>query len=576
MADPAAPYTGFSPGHDTLRQLHEQGVTGILRLRSTKQDDLDLYLMDGSIISACSMADDWFLARLLVAGAALQPATLAKVLDGLGGDSLPDALMMGQHLALDVLARAQEECFRQTVVSACVTTFDSADFAIEEAVFPPNMQLGVHTGGFLRELLAWHTEVGPLLILADRPTDPLFQVTGIPSSDDPDAERVAGLCVAPTAMSHVLARSPLVPYRTLSVLADLVTNEILTISVKAEENGALVSMTGELSDVLEATGSGEFCALSAEHIRSLGDEDEVATFSDLPVQAVEPEQPQEIDYDHVEAGGHAKVYEVLDKVDLSHVDDFPTGPTPTVETLDDDGEDLVVAAAEESIEIGGEEVFGEEFVDSGDPDALSESGDPEEISEDSDMVVEIPIDYPSDTDSNLEAPPIHLSGTEDAFELSIDDEDGEFEEAIVTSDRIPASAFDQVPTGLTFTPEQIRSFDHRIRIFNQIFRVVFETFRTPLGDAAVLKRFDRFLHDESLQYPDLFREMHVSDDGTLGPGPLIRNLAAANPPDAEAFLHQGLYELIYVHLYDAKDVLSPDEEQSMMDQIAEHEEKLHQ
>ena len=89
------------------------------------------------------------------------------------------------------------------------------------------------------------------------------------------------------------------------------------------------------------------------------------------------------------------------------------------------------------------------------------------------------------------------------------------------------------------------------------------------------QRFDRFLHDESLQYPDLFREMHVSDDGTLGPGPLIRNLAAANPPDAEAFLHQGLYELIYVHLYDAKDVLAPDEEREMMDRIAAYEEELH-
>ena len=221
----------------------------------------------------------------------------------------------------------------------------------------------------------------------------------------------------------------------------------------------------------------------------------------------------------------------------------------------DDEESLVVA--------GGEE-------DSLDAPVIgSEDGDSSE------MLIEIDSeDYPGESDSSFEAPPIHLSGTEEALELAIEDEDSAPSVVeILTEPQEPADEEISVETG--FTPAQVDSFRMRIGVFNQIFRVIFDTFRAALGEEAVLDRFGRFLKDESLQYPRLFRDLSVGKDGTLKAAALIQNLADAEPVDSDSYLHQGLYELIYVHLYDAKDVLTPEQEQSMMDQIAAHEEQLH-
>ena len=55
---------------------------------------------------------------------------------------------------------------------------------------------------------------------------------------------------------------------------------------------------------------------------------------------------------------------------------------------------------------------------------------------------------------------------------------------------------------------------------------------------------------------------------------MINNLAACPPGDYGSLLHQGLYELIFSHLYDAKDLLPGDAETGMMEKIVVHERQL--
>ena len=558
MADKPDPSATLPPTFSTLRQLYEGGVTGVLRLRAEGWTDVDLYFMDGTLISAAALSDDWLLARLLHMGGALPYAALGPLVEAVESMPLPDALFEQEQMHVEVVQAAQCECFHENVAMACATPWHSADFCPEEVVFPPNMQLGIDTSVLLDEMAAWFQQVDPLLAIVHRPSDPTFRSTGqLPPSSEPHAT-IAARCKEPTRYSKLLACSPWVPFRSQLALAHLVTSEVLVIEVEPADGGEPLSMTGELRAIAEATVTDEFGErLSASHIASISSSSDGET-SIVGEELQGAESGGGIDYEHVDAGGHAQVYDVLDRVDLSHVDAFP-GHEELIETAADDDE-LVIAAAEESIEIGGGEVFGEV------------------LSDDDEMMIEIDsADSESNFDSvsHADAPPIHLSGTEEAFELSIDDEDDLAPEPAQTPD-IGGEIPEELPTGLRFSPDEIRSFDRRIQVFNQIFRVIYETFRGVLGDEAVHQRFDRFLEDESLQYPNLFSGLTTNRDGTLGPAPLIRNLATEDPADADSFLHQGLYELIYVHLYDAKDVLSPEDEQTMMDQIAAHEELLHQ
>ena len=543
MAERAVPSIDSPPALATLRQLQQDAATGILRLRSVLATDVDVYFMNGAVIAASTLPDDWLLARLLVAGGALDEAALRTVAADLGDGPLPDSLLEQDLLSVDVLHKNQEECFCDNVVHACVTPWESAVFGAEDAVFPPDMQLGVDTENFLDEIAAWYDRTRSLLGILRRPADPLLARTNAPVSTVREHAAIAALCQGEVHLSLVIARSPLVPFRTILVVAQLIAAGSVSIATdddESEDDGVVGSPSQEADDTL-----------TSSHIEPLTLSQDVTLESPRKGQT----EDGDIDYEHVAAGGHAKVYDVLDKVDLSHVDAFPE---QMIEAEDE--EDLVIAAAEESIEIGGEEVFG-----------LADSEDSE------DMQVEIDsAEHTPDDDSSYDAPPIHLSGTEEAFELSIDDEDPiNTGRPAATARPVEGKVPEGLPTDLPFSPEQVRSFDRRIGVFNQIFRVVFETFRPVLGDDAVRQRFDRFLQDESLQYPNLFTQISVADDGTLDPSPLIRNLADEDPMDAESYLHQGLYELIYVHLYDAKDMLAPDEEQSMMDQISGYEEQLH-
>ena len=554
MAVDASTSLDLPAGFDTLRQLNEVEATGILHLRAAACTDADVYFMSGAVISVSTLADDWLLARLMASCGALGREELQALQSDLDSMPLPDSLLQRDLLTVDTLQRIQSECFHENFMRACVSPWESADFLAEDVVFPPNMQLGVDTLALLEEAEAWYNRVRALLAIVARPSDPLFMRTGSPPPEDEGHSAVASLCREPITFSEIVARSPFSPFRTELFLVKMVAAETLSISVDPGQDREPISVTGDLETVLETLELGETLTSTAIEpmtggAEALGHE----AFEELDAEGRGDDG--EIDYEHVAAGGHAKIYDVLDKVDLSHMDAIPSaGPEFMAGEADDD--EMIVAGGEESFEV---------------PAGESDDADSSE------MLIEIDSeDYPGESDSNFDAPPIHLSGTEEALELAIEEEDEDSAPSVIEILTDPPDVSDdEISVNTGFSTAQVDSFRMRIGVFNEIFRVIFDTFRAALGDEAVLDRFGRFLKDDSLQYPSLFRDLSVGEDGTLKAAALIQNLADAEPVDSDSYLHQGLYELIYVHLYDAKDVLTPEQEQSMMDQIAAHEETLH-
>jgi len=651
----------------TLRQLCEERVTGVLRVRAAYADGLDLYYMGGEVISACGLADDWFFGRLAYHAGAVDLPSLGEAASKAMQMALPDALMESGSLSIDRLQELQGECFRENVVLACVAPWVSADFAAEDAVFPPNMQLGFDTLAFLEQVDSWFETVLPLHMLRARGLDPrLSRIDGAPAPEG-DAARLEGLLDGEPRLSVLLARSPLVPYRTLEALVRRITVGGIAVDGRPLPGDELASVTGELEafeSSREVGGEGEtveavalepdsedepmalealdadadlggletleaddeplatleaddepLATLEADDeplaVEGLDADDEIlalegmdaddeilalegmdaddeplavegldADDDPLALEGLEADEGVEtidevpegeeqtlgrtsdgrIDYDHVEAGGHVQVYDVLDKVDLSHVESFPA----TDEDLalgDDEGEELEIAGAETTLEIEG----------SAEAPVFSS------VEEDSDVSAEFALDSddPAVTAATTgDRPPIHLSGTEESIEMVFDVDDEEGPPAPPLGEDPGPSLVEQLPA-IGFEASQLAGFERRIEVFNRIFKVVFDTFSASIGGPQTRARFDSFLRDDSLQYPDLFTDMSVNEDGTLAPASLVRNLAAQHPANSDSFLHQALYELIYVHLYDAKDVLSPDAEREMMDQIAAYEEELH-
>ncbi len=736
MAQQADPKSELPSGFDALRELHAKGATGVLVLRAARFDDMDVYFMDGQVIACSAFSDEWLMGRLLVASGAVAVEDMQRALDGKGGESLIDFLMQNELMSMDSLQGIQGDRFRDNLHFACVTPWSGASFSKQDAVFPPDMQLGFETPELLDQIAEWYEHVQPLLVMQYRSQDPVFERVPKSRLGKGELKMIAQLVKDPLPLSTLMAISPLPRYRTLSALAQLVSKRVLGVALQGEGDIEKASLTGELEilnasletseeaiplstmeieplvaeaaglaglttdaagtggeddgpdadglgpdgeeedeeaffvedvdelaigdvssadieaaqaarEAREAEEDARIAALradtvggadgglppedeaSAEAIEEL-DESSIAELSegvatdapepaadagDGPADAtdpvepesvapdatdlVEPEEPPapaeshgdqpDIDYEK----GNVKVYDVLDKVDLSHVAvPGEESPPPQVEEIDG----AEIAAVEHSIELG----EGSEDLVAEDEGMIDTEIDPDLLSPDAKVAG--PTDGPGATgETNLEAgaaasselydssaelsasgevPPIHLSGTDDSVEFFIDE--GEDGEAVVriSESSIPAiEAGDarklKLPRDIPFKEDDLLAFLQRIQVFNRIFRVIFESFSERLGAEATLARFNRFLGDKSLQYPTLFEALQTEQDGTLDPAGLIVNLAKAEPQDHEYFLHEGLYDLIYIHLYDAKDVLSPDGERGMMDQIVAFEEQLH-
>lgn len=723
--------TGLPSGFEALRDLHGANATGMLVLRAARFDDIDVYFMDGQVIACSGLGDEWLMGRLLIASGTVSADDMQRAMGREDHESMIDFLMQNELLSMNSLQGIQADRFRDNVHFACTAPWSDASFSKQDAVFPPDMQLGIDTPGLLDEIAEWYERVQPLLVMQRRGQDPVFARVPKSRLGKGELKIVTKLVKQPIPLSTALALSPLPRYRTLASLAQLVAKRVLSVSIAGEDDLEKASLTGEL-EVLSASleTSEEAILLSTMEIEPLVaeaqglsglasdsgvtgppdpeglqpendeeeaffaddiDEDAIGEVSSADIEAAgearlareaeedariaaltqqdapaedaagdgEAEEIEELDEasiavvedsdiagddeegdagageagepdatDVVEPGkppadapvedppdaglapedvagdgeerqidyekGNVKVYDVLDKVDLSDIGEIPGVNGDDVPVVVEEFDGDAIAAVENSIELGeGSEDLEEGMVDTDmDPELLapeskvSEPGDapdPDSVAgmDDGGLGSSADLfDSSADLHASGEVPPIHLSGTDDSVEFFIDeDEDGLAVVRISESSIAAINASDRtrldLPGDIPFNEGQLTAFLQRIEVFNRIFRVIYESFAERLGTEATLARFDRFLGDKSLQYPALFEEMKTSEDGTLAPASLIMNVAKAQPQDHDYFLHEGLYDLIYIHLYDAKDVLSPDGERGMMDQIVAYEEQLH-
>lgn len=485
-----------------LSELGEGDVTGTLHVDRPVGTSVDVHLMMGSIIAAGSEDDDANLGRLLVSTGAVDADAFEMItMDIKGDEDLADLLVQAGSVDGAAMMSARASIFRDNLARALGTPGAVGAFEAMDAVFPPNMQLGVDRDQLLLELGEWRDRAAPVLQgLADKKT---HAAVGDQPEDCDD--RLWNELHTP---------------RRITGLLDVIGPPFIDAAVR-------------LSGWLDS-------------------------------QAVGP--VEESDYDKAARGGFVKSYEVLDKVDLQGVAilgaEAPTAPSaPSMEAI----EAIAMDEDFDDIEVGGESADMElAFDDEDEPTEALPKAFLETRPETPILAV---------TQPGTEAPGGELnSGDFDIFGDT--DEDSADNADIVDADgtgsiRISSS---EGP----FSREQLNDFEDRIKVFNNIFRVIFGTFAEHITAPKSQQRFNALLGSGQRQYPELFRDLSVGDDGSVPPGPLINNLAECPPGDYGALLHQGLYELIFSHLYDAKDMLPGEAESEMMERIVIYERQLHQ
>ena len=280
-------------------------------------------------------------------------------------------------------------------------------------------------------------------------------------------------------------------------------------------------------------------------------------------------ETEEDDYSKAARGGFVKSYEVLDKVDLQGVDIIGTGEEAQVPS----------AVSLEAIEAVALDEDAHDDHDEADIEALEEEEFDDEDVDEPTQVSPLRTTRPDMPVRVLEGdePSGDIEIGEDDFDIFGDDDEDAGAAAVVEEEDVDAGGTATVELSNTpFDREQLNDFETRIQVFNNIFRVIFATFAEHIGKDKSLQRFNALLGSGQRQYPELFKDLRVDDDGSVSPGPLINNLALCPPGDYAALLHQGLYELIFSHLYDAKDLLPGDAESEMMEKIVVFERHLHQ
>ena len=522
--------TGSSHDPTSLLTAHgESEQTGVVHVDAVAGPDAEIFLMGGQII-ACNTAEDrQLLADLLIAAGALDADGMAAAVDGMAPDQdLADALVSSGAVEGGQVMEARSGLFRDNIAWALAWDEATARFEPRDAVFPPNMQFGLDRAAVLAEVRSWRERVSTLLELVGTERRWAAGPKRPPGCDKATWERLE----EPRTIDQLLALLP-PPRRDAA--------EKLSLWIQL---GALVDPATEDSADLDE--------------------------GDTEIAAEEPDHPEGDHYAKAAAGGFIKSYEVLDKVDLSGVDvvgqSGRTAP-PSLEAIEAIGFD-----------------DGDEFDAEPEPEEAPEPDLDEALESlptSNTRPVARALSFLEGGDFDTGDFEVFDDGSEDA-DLVVDDLSSESMVAIsigedFEADDAGASAsidLDELDT--PFTREQLNEFHERISVFNNIFRIVFGTFSEHISPAKAIQRFNALLGSGQRQYPELFKDLEVEPDGTIAPSALINNLAACPPGDYGSLLHQGLYELIFSHLYDAKDMLPGDAEMLMMEKIVVFERQLHQ
>ena len=502
---------------DELSRLREAGSTGILHVSGADWPSSELYLMDGEIVACCSSHDATNLERILLSSQLIDENVLNQWRPWLDeGADLIDMMVADGQFPNDELIVARSSLFDDNFAWTLAHPAPVLMFEELDVVFPDNIQFDLDGSVLIGDVVAWINTVSDVLNAAADPSQQFAGTGDLPEGWSEDDWRQ--LC-SPRPMSELLEL--LGPPRTEA-----------TMLIREWMNSGLLAPAG----------------------------------SDY-----QPPPSAEDDYAKAARGDFVRSYEVLDKVDLTGVPILGLGETPEESEDTLDHEETDATTEEETLP----------------PLALGEYSETEEQNSDlasagfqaepigAVAVIDAPPPAIDDWGSMSDEPPPIMNDEE----LAAEAESWDHIQPIGSLSAL--EAVDGEPplipgAGTNFSAGQLAAIGERIDTFNNIFRIIFETFSDHLGPDATSDRFASLLGSSDREKTQLFDGLRPESDGTVTAEGLIANLADLDSDDPEDTLKGGLYELLFSHLSDSKDLLPGEAEATMMERLVVFERQLNQ
>ena len=569
MSGRSQPTIGEAKGLlDKVEELHGAEATGVLAVSREGWTHCRIFVLSGDVIACNAEEDNARLELMLLADGHVEYKVLDEVRDSVrkGGD-LGDLLVQGGHVAGETLMDARARLFRDGFLWAAAAEEPQLIWDPRDAIFPDNMQFGIDVPQLLSDARGWfaaNRHTLSLLASGDyfvahgrRPkevNDAAWAAISVPHAGKALVEAIG----APSREQGVESLTGLFARGVMTIARDsdgrektrrvVATDETETESMSHQ--AVIASNTAEGMDIAARLAGDPADDLPGVPIEELAGDT-------LESPGGEPTEELLDDYERAARGDFIKSYEVLDKVDLSGVAVLGTGGM--AESLEE------IPA----IEMGDEDDMVDEDLSDPELDVMLDALDR---------------DFP---DPAKTAPQLGTLKELDTAELMAPQED-DFDVFASPSDlpELPDQAYEQpeaeteqgfhLPSHVTgpFPRPQLTEYYETISVFNNIFRIIYGTFSEHIGADNARQRFVALASSNQRQYPELFQNVMVLDDGAVEPASIIENLAKSTDDNYGTLLHQGLYELIFSHLYDAKDMLPGDVESHMMEQILVYDRQL--
>ena len=116
------------------------------------------------------------------------------------------------------------------------------------------------------------------------------------------------------------------------------------------------------------------------------------------------------------------------------------------------------------------------------------------------------------------------------------------------------------------TPQLNPEVKEILRVFNTVFRDIFEDVGRIAPTVGFRLGTDAFLGADHHGYPDLFHGLKLDDEGMLPEDELLDHLAALDPeraPSPARFVYEALNELMFFELFQAGELLPPDRDEDL-------------
>jgi hypothetical protein len=144
---------------------------------------------------------------------------------------------------------------------------------------------------------------------------------------------------------------------------------------------------------------------------------------------------------------------------------------------------------------------------------------------------------------------------------------GEFEATKSVFHLLKVGALRKVDAGASATartPEEDRLV-LLLDTFNQIFREITAAIDKSGRGREFRAGITSFLASQA--YPELFRNVGFDQSGEINTGTILANVKASQAENRADYLYSGLNELLFFEIFEAREILGRDEEQSLMQRV---------